>query len=87
MQVGPKIIPNFGFDIVILKGRAIFSMELCEQADFSNIEKVSSELLENLRAMYSINLVHLDIKPANISYSPLFQKHIFLDFGLSLILT
>ena len=33
--------------------------------------------------MHKLNLIHLDIKPANISFSPKFKKWIFLDFGLS----
>jgi serine/threonine protein kinase len=28
-------------------------------------------------------MVHLDIKPANIGYSPYFQKEVFIDFGFS----
>lgn len=37
--------------------------------------------------MHQINLVHMDIKPSNIAFSPTFQKHIFLDFGLSQFIT
>ena len=33
--------------------------------------------------MHTINLVHLDIKPANIAFSPRFNKWVFIDFGLS----
>ena len=33
--------------------------------------------------MHKLNLVHLDIKPGNISFSPQFNKWIFLDFGFT----
>ena len=33
--------------------------------------------------LHSLNIVHLDIKPANTSFSPSLNEPIFLDFGLS----
>lgn len=33
--------------------------------------------------MHSAKFVHVDIKPSNIAFSNFFNKHIFIDFGLS----
>lgn len=36
--------------------------------------------------MHSINFVHIDIKPGNVAYSGILQKHVFIDFGISKII-
>ena len=36
--------------------------------------------------MHSLKLVHRDIKPLNVAWSPTFKRWIFLDFGFSTIL-
>jgi serine/threonine protein kinase len=34
-----------------------------------------------------LNLVHLDIKPLNIMYSKEFNKIVFIDFGISSLIS
>ena len=41
--------------------------------------------MKGLRTIHQINMIHSDIKPDNISYSPFFEKWVFLDFGMSQI--
>ncbi len=36
--------------------------------------------------LHSMHLVHRDIKPTNVCWSPNFKKYVFIDFGLSNIL-
>jgi len=36
--------------------------------------------------MHRFNIVHFDIKPENIMFSPTFKKAVFIDFGLSEII-
>lgn len=36
--------------------------------------------------MHSLKVVHRDIKPDNIMYSKSFKKHVFIDFGGSILL-
>jgi serine/threonine protein kinase len=36
--------------------------------------------------MHSLKVVHRDIKPDNIMYSKSFKKHVFIDFGGSVLL-
>ena len=33
--------------------------------------------------LHCFKIVHMDIKPENIAYSPHFKKFVLLDFGLS----
>ena len=37
--------------------------------------------------MHSFGFVHLDVKPENIAFSENLEKHIFLDFGLSKLIS
>ena len=36
--------------------------------------------------MHSLQIIHGDIKPENVMFSPSLQKYVFVDFGLSRIL-
>lgn len=36
--------------------------------------------------MHMLQIVHRDIKPGNIMFSPTFNKNVFIDFGGSEIL-
>jgi serine/threonine protein kinase len=33
--------------------------------------------------MHHFHLVHMDIKPENMMLSPTYNRHVFIDFGLS----
>jgi serine/threonine protein kinase len=46
-------------------------------------EKMKKDLMENLKIMHSLGIVHMDIKPENIGWSNEFKKWVFLDFGLA----
>lgn len=46
-------------------------------------EDDSSALKKNLRLMHIYKIIHFDIKPDNILFSPYFQKAVFIDFGFS----
>lgn len=34
--------------------------------------------------MHILQIIHLDIKPANIMYSKTFQKNVLLEFGIKI---
>lgn len=36
--------------------------------------------------MHATQFIHIDIKPENICFSRLLNKHVFIDFGLSKII-
>jgi len=44
------------------------------------------DLIEGLRILHLIKIIHFDIKPENIGYSRHFKKFVFLDLGLSKII-
>jgi hypothetical protein len=61
LEVGPKVMPYFGFDILMYSDCVEFAMEACEpiQGKVFNTEY----LFWNLSFMHRFQLVHLDIKP------------------------
>ena len=62
-------------------------MELCEPASSELILKSREALKESLRVMHSLHIIHKDIKPHNIVYSKSLGKCVFIDFGLSQLIS
>lgn len=90
LRVGPRLTQAFGYDLVFLNKHAFFSMEKCITLD-SAVKLAQSdaakfrELRNCLRTLHSLHILHCDIKPENICWSPSYSKYVFIDFGLSLI--
>lgn len=40
----------------------------------------------SLKKLHSLKIVHRDIKPNNICWSPTFSKYVLIDFGLSTLI-
>jgi len=59
-------------------------MECCEpyKPHYHNFEK---DLKRSLYLLHMFQIVHLDVKSANICFSPSFGKYVFIDFGLSIV--
>jgi serine/threonine protein kinase len=48
---------------------------------------MEEELKQNLRLLHHFNVLHMDIKNENICYSPSLNKHVFIDYGFSRIVS
>jgi serine/threonine protein kinase len=83
--IGPKVESYFGFDILIFADCIEFGMERCERVNVHNSHQW--QLYENMALMHQIGIIHQDIKPENIMFSPTFDRPIFIDFGLSRIVS
>lgn len=44
------------------------------------------DLVHSLMQMHSHNVVHLDINPDNIMFSPYHKAAVFIDFGMSKVI-
>lgn len=40
-------------------------------------------MLYCIRVLHSFGLIHKDIKPSNMAYSPILGNFVFIDFGIS----
>jgi serine/threonine protein kinase len=81
LEIGPKMEPYFGFDILMYRDCVEFAMEKCELFEQNSFN--SEVLYYNLAILHSYHIVHCDIKPENIMLSPTFRKAVFIDFNLS----
>lgn len=82
LGIGSKTMRPFGFHILCFKNCVEFYMEKCEM----NLpkQKFDHERLSYcLRKMHTYNLIHKDIKPANVLFSNTTNRLVLIDFGLS----
>ena len=72
----------FGFDLLIFNNRIEFAMERCTSISEFN-EKIEADIWRNMATLHQWKVLHMDINPQNIMYSPHFQKVVFIDYGFS----
>ena len=85
LEIGPAYHQIFGFDVLLFDDSIEFAMEMCEQ-NYLEAERMEKDLIEGLKVMHSLKIVHRDIKDKNVSWSPTFKKWVFLDFGFATFL-
>ena len=85
LEIGPAYHQIFGFDVLLFDDSIEFAMEMCEQ-NYLEVERMEKDLIEGLKVMHSLKIVHRDIKDKNVSWSPNFKKWVFLDFGFATFL-
>ena len=84
LDCAPKIDRIFGFDMLMYKECIEFPMEVCQKTEKNPFE--TEEIYKNLAIFHRLKIVHQDIKPENIMFSPSKKKIVFVDFGLSRII-
>jgi serine/threonine protein kinase len=65
---GPRLCSLFGFDMIVHEDCIEFCMEECVSLIAENAS-LSLQLKSKLQRLHLLQIVHLDIKPANIAYS------------------
>lgn len=85
LGIGPKMRVCDGFDITCFEDCLEFTMELCKPLSSLQCQAEESEMRLKycVRLMHSLNLIHKDIKPSNIMYSPSSRDLVLIDFGIS----
>lgn len=81
LKIGPKLKQSFGFDLIISHDCIEFSMELCKP--FVLTPENEQKLIENMKKMHLLQIVHRDIKPDNLMWSEEYQTPVFIDFGVT----
>ena len=84
LGIGPCIENIFGYDIICYNDRIEFAMEHCGNDGYANDKY--EQLFEAMKEMHSLKIVHRDMKPDNVDWSPHFSRWVFLDFGFATVL-
>lgn len=88
-KTGPQWNTGSAFDMVVFQNEFYFTMELCKPVVNPNgfamlcMEQEYRSLYEDLSLMHKLQIVHRDIKPYNLLWSPTFGKLVFCDFGIT----
>lgn len=91
LGIGPRVLFS-SFDLVCFNNCMEFAMELCQRPASNprflsqnglGLESLQQQLLENLKTLHSLKIVHKDIKPENILFSDSLARFVFADFGVS----
>jgi serine/threonine protein kinase len=78
----PYLNNLLGFDLIVYDDSVMFSMEKCSEITKMKLATVKN-LKYNLKLMHHHQIIHFDIKPENIMFSPHFMKPVFIDFGFT----
>ena len=82
LQCGPAMPPFLGFDLIVFSNRIEFGMEKCKPvSNFTQLEE--EELFMNMALLHQLKIIHSDIKPDNIMFSPSQNKLILIDYGFA----
>jgi len=87
LNVGPRVRLDMSFDLICYRDCLEFYMEACESIEYRpaglTFEDMGERLKESLFTFHRFHLIHKDIKPRNIVYSPYHSHYVFCDFGIS----
>lgn len=85
--IGPKILNPYGFDVVCYRNCAEFCMERCLPWSYGYSSEDKKLMERRLKycvyIMHLLRIVHKDIKPSNIVFSPSVGDLVLCDFGIS----
>ena len=85
LEVGPHKSAVFGFDLVAFRDEIVFCMEFCDGIRTISEHDVK-QIKQKLKTLHRLRIVHLDIKPENLGFSPHNFSPVFIDFGFSKVL-
>ena len=83
LRFGPYLEKVLGYDIICYNDSIEFAMELCDDVKEPQSKDFEKDLLEGMKTMHSLQIVHRDVKPSNVVWTPSFRKWVFLDFGFA----
>lgn len=84
--IAPKILTPYGFDLICYRNCIEFCMEQClpwYSAHIYGPDEIEERLKHCMVVMHLLRIVHRDIKPDNIVWSPSLQQLVLCDFGIS----
>jgi hypothetical protein len=85
LGAGPRLCNIFGFDMIVHEDCIEFCMEECVSLIPENAS-LGLQLKTKLQRLHLLQIVHLDIKPANVAFSTGLGEAVLIDFGFSEVL-
>lgn len=89
LGIGPKVgSPGHGFDLICFNDCIEYYMEKCEPCinppEGYSPKNIGNRLKYCIRVMHLLKLIHKDVKPPNLMFSPSIKDLVMVDFGITM---
>jgi tRNA A-37 threonylcarbamoyl transferase component Bud32 len=69
LRCAPHLSLFLGFNLIVYDDSVMFGMGMCRPIDRLDRQMIN-QLKRNIKTMHKCRIIHFDVKPENLMYSP-----------------